>query len=86
MYISALCFPWQPQPFPTYTDAPPLPLFNCAAGPDASALSRAVSAMNEALEDLKSGREVQGLLTFKELRDVVGFEDYYAEEDRYKLK
>ena len=27
----------------------------------------------------------QGLLTFAELRDVVGFEDYYAEEDRYRL-
>lgn len=29
---------------------------------------------------------MQGLLTFPELRDVVGFEDYYAEEERYKLK
>ena len=28
----------------------------------------------------------QGLLTFPELRDVVGFDDYYAEEERYKLK
>ena len=48
-------------------------------------LSRAVSAMNEALDDLHAGREVQGLLTFPELREIVGFEDYYAEEDRYKL-
>lgn len=48
-------------------------------------LSRAVSAMNEALDDLKDGRPVEGLLTFAELRDVVGFDDYYAEEDRYRL-
>ena len=48
-------------------------------------LSRAVSAMNEALDDLHAGREVQGLLTFPELHEIVGFEDYYAEEDRYKL-
>lgn len=47
-------------------------------------LSRAVAAMNEALDDLKAGREVQGLLTFPELRDVVGFDDYYREEERYK--
>jgi hypothetical protein len=31
------------------------------------------------------GRVAQGLLTFPELRDVVGFDDYYAEEDRYRL-
>ena len=32
------------------------------------------------------GFRAQGLLTFPELRDVVGFDDYYAEEERYKLK
>ena len=46
-------------------------------------LSRAVAAMNEALDDLKAGREVQGLLTFPELREVVGFDSYYDEETRY---
>jgi hypothetical protein len=25
-------------------------------------------------------------MTFGELRDVVGFNDYYEEEERYKLK
>jgi hypothetical protein len=29
---------------------------------------------------------VKGLMTFGELRDVVGFNDYYEEEERYKLK
>ena len=47
-------------------------------------LSRAVAAMNEALGDLKAGREVQGLLTFPELREVVGFDAYYDEEERYR--
>jgi len=46
-------------------------------------LSRAVAAMNEALGDLKEGREVDGLLTFPELREVVGFDAYYEEEERY---
>ena len=31
------------------------------------------------------GGVAQGLLTFAELRDVVGFDDYYVEEDRYRL-
>ena len=51
-------------------------------------LSTAVSAMNAALADLKAGKastDIKGLLTFEELRDVVGFNEYYAEEVRYKL-
>jgi hypothetical protein len=27
---------------------------------------------------------VEGLLEFAELRDIVGFNDYYAEEEKYK--
>ena len=35
---------------------------------------------------VQAGRDAKGLLTFGELRDVVGFNDYYEEEERYKLK
>ena len=47
-------------------------------------LSASVNAMNKALDDLKVERQVDGILEFAELRDIVGFNDYYAEEDRYK--
>ncbi|EKX50358.1 hypothetical protein GUITHDRAFT_67257 [Guillardia theta CCMP2712] len=48
-------------------------------------VSTAVKAMNKALESLKEGRPVDDILDFAELRDIVGFNDYYAEEERYKL-
>jgi hypothetical protein len=39
--------------------------------------------MQRALLALTGGQPVEGLLGFEELRRVVGFEDYYAEERRY---
>lgn len=50
-------------------------------------LSAAVRAQQAVLKALRSGNpdEVQKLLTsFAELRDVVGFNDYYDLEDQYK--
>jgi hypothetical protein len=32
----------------------------------------------------QAGRDASNILDFAELRDVVGFNDYYAEEERYK--
>ena len=46
-------------------------------------LSAAMRSMAEALAALKAGRHPEGLLSFAELREQVGFEDYYAEEARY---
>ena len=47
-------------------------------------MSAAMRAMLGALEDLKSGRHPNDrLLSFAELRERVGFEAYYAEEERY---
>lgn len=53
--------------------------FKIAAYP-LTLMSTAVGAMNRALADLKAGREVEGLLDFAELRDVVGFNEYYDGE------
>lgn len=52
-------------------------------------ISAAVKAQQVALLALKGGdpKHVQTLLTsFEDLRDVVGFPDYYALEDKYKSK
>lgn len=47
-------------------------------------MSAAMRAMIGALDDMKAGRHPgERLLSFAELRDRVGFEDYYAEEERY---
>ncbi|WP_422366029.1 isocitrate lyase/PEP mutase family protein [Pelagibius sp.] len=46
-------------------------------------LSVAMRAMEEALATFKDGRHPEALLTFAELRQRVGFEDYYSEEERY---
>lgn len=46
-------------------------------------LSAAVRGMQRALADLHAGRPAQDLLSFEELKHVVGFDDYYAEEARY---
>lgn len=56
--------------------------FKIAAYP-LTLLSSSINAMNVALEELKNGKDVSGVLPFPELRDVVGFNDYYAEEERY---
>ena len=47
-------------------------------------LSASMRAMRDALADMKAGRHPDGrLLSFEELRRIVGFEEYYAEDDRY---
>ena len=47
-------------------------------------LSAAMKAMRDALSDMKAGRHPDDrLLSFAELREIVGFETYYAEEERY---
>ena len=46
-------------------------------------LSTAMRAMEQALADFKAGRHPESILSFAELRERVGFEDYYAEEERY---
>ena len=56
--------------------------FKIAAYP-LTLLSSAIRAMLAALESLKQGRTPDALLSFEELKDVVGFNDYYAEESRY---
>jgi 2-methylisocitrate lyase-like PEP mutase family enzyme len=48
-------------------------------------LSAAMKAMESALAELAAGRHPDVLLKdFADLREVVGFEDYYRDEDRYK--
>lgn len=46
-------------------------------------MSAAMRAMLEALEALKGQSHPTGLLDFADLRARVGFDDYYAEEQRY---
>ena len=46
-------------------------------------LSSSIRAMQEALVTLKNGRHPERLLAFDELKTVVGFDDYYREEERY---
>jgi len=48
-----------------------------------SLLSAAARAMRGALRDLRDGREAEGLLHFDQLKEVVGFPDYYEEVARY---
>lgn len=48
-------------------------------------LSAAAGAMRRALAALKRGETPGGLIDFAELRDLVGFPGYYAEETRYDV-
>jgi 2-methylisocitrate lyase-like PEP mutase family enzyme len=49
-------------------------------------LSASARAMQNALQLLKEGKPTEPLLlSFDELQQVVGFKDYYREEERYKL-
>uniref|UniRef100_A0A7S1TPN7 Carboxyvinyl-carboxyphosphonate phosphorylmutase n=1 Tax=Erythrolobus australicus TaxID=1077150 RepID=A0A7S1TPN7_9RHOD len=60
--------------------------FHIAAYP-LSLVSASVRAMEQTLQSLKAGRpaEVEAQIkTFPELRAIVGFDDYYTEEARYK--
>jgi 2-methylisocitrate lyase-like PEP mutase family enzyme len=46
-------------------------------------LAASIAAMEDALEALKVGRAPDKAATFAKMRDVVGFDAYRAEEDRY---
>jgi 2-methylisocitrate lyase-like PEP mutase family enzyme len=46
-------------------------------------LGPSLTAMKRALRELKSGRLPDGGAPFEELKDDVGFSDYYREEERY---
>jgi 2-methylisocitrate lyase-like PEP mutase family enzyme len=56
--------------------------FKVAAYP-LTLLNAAMAAMAGALRALAEGRTPEGMLSFAELRDIVGFNDYYAAEERY---
>ncbi|WP_028880328.1 isocitrate lyase/PEP mutase family protein [Terasakiella pusilla] len=58
--------------------------FKIAAYPLTLMLS-AMKAMEQALEDLKSNRHPENLASFEHLQDVIGFPDYYAAEEKYKV-
>lgn len=47
-------------------------------------LSAAMKAMQDALAAFKAGEHPQGLLDWDSLREVVGFNAYYAEDERYR--
>ena len=56
--------------------------FKIAAYP-LTLLSAATVAMESVLGDLKAGRKPQAIKSFKDLRAIVGFDDYDAEAARY---
>ena len=49
-------------------------------------LNASISSMQRALACLKQGETVPGLMNFKTLRQIVGFDAYDAELDRYHVK
>lgn len=57
--------------------------FKIAAYP-LTLLSAGVKAMQKALAALRAGSPAPDLLDFAELRQAIGFDDYFAEEDRYR--
>ncbi|MFN3075402.1 MAG: oxaloacetate decarboxylase [Alphaproteobacteria bacterium] len=59
--------------------------FKLAAYP-LTLMSAAMRAMQEALSALARGETPGDLLDFAEIRDIVGFSRYYAEEERYSEK
>lgn len=50
-----------------------------------SLLNAAIRAMREALASIRQGRAPENLMDFAELQSVVGFPEYYREEERYRL-
>lgn len=48
-------------------------------------LNASIVAMQNALTGLKTGQNTPKTLSFKELTETVGFEDYYREEKRYRF-
>ncbi len=59
--------------------------FKIAAYP-LTLLLAATRAMEETLEALKAGQSPDNLATFKHLREVAGFDDYFAAEKKYADK
>ena len=49
-------------------------------------LSAATAAMREALEALARGDQPANAVDFERLRGIVGFDDYDAEAERYRVK
>ena len=47
-------------------------------------LNVSIAAMRSALESLKRGETPASLMNFEELKQAVGFPEYYAEEARYR--
>ena len=47
-------------------------------------LNASISSMQKALACLKQGERVQGLMSFKDLRRIVGFDAYNKDFDRYQ--
>lgn len=56
--------------------------FRIAAYP-LTLISAAMQAMTIALKDLQAGNSPRGLMPFKDVRRIVGFDDYYDAEKRY---
>lgn len=59
--------------------------FKIAAYP-LTLLLAAVPAIEQALQALKNGQSPKGLTNFDHLKTVVGFPDYYNEEERYRQR
>jgi 2-methylisocitrate lyase-like PEP mutase family enzyme len=57
--------------------------FKIAAYP-LTLLNAAIVAMQDALGSLARGQPAQNLMSFDELRRIVGFDDYHAEAQRYE--
>jgi 2-methylisocitrate lyase-like PEP mutase family enzyme len=47
-------------------------------------LGPAVLAMKRALAAMKEGRPPEETISFEELKEEVGFSEYYREEERYR--
>lgn len=59
--------------------------FSIAAYP-LTLLNSAMYAMQQSLETMKSGQHPEQIMDFSELREIVGFDDYYKMESRYSDK
>mgnify|MGYP005839676827 CR=1 FL=1 len=46
-------------------------------------LTAACNAMNLALQHLEKGTHFSGLMPFEQLKDLIGFNDYYRDEEKY---
>jgi 2-methylisocitrate lyase-like PEP mutase family enzyme len=49
-------------------------------------LNVSIAAMRGALRDLTQGSRPAAVMDFEQLKEAVGFPDYYAEETRYRVK